>query len=119
MSLKLLLARMIAAAAGLAAVTVLYRRFLPVNPTTAALTFLVVVLITSAFWGFRVALVSAIAATALFNFFFLPPVGTFTIADPQNWISLFTFLITAVVASNLAERARRQAELAQERRREL
>lgn len=116
---KALLARTAAVTAVLAAVTITYRRFLPVNPTTVALTFLVVVLITSAFWGLRIALVTAVAGTALFNFFFLPPVGTFTIVDPQNWIALFAFLITAVVASNLAERARRHAEMASERRLEL
>lgn len=112
------IARFTAVAVVLAAVTLIYRRLFPVNPTTVALTFLVLVLFTSA-WGFRIALVTAFAATALFNFFFLPPVGTFTIADPQNWIALFSFLITAVVASNLTERARRQAQLARERRLEV
>lgn len=116
--IKTLSARIAAVAVVLAVVTVFYRRLFPVNPTTVALTFLVLVLFTSA-WGFRIALITAFAATALFNFFFLPPVGTFTIADPQNWIALFSFLITAVVASNLAERARRQTELARERRLEV
>ena len=36
------------------------------------------------------------------NFFFLPPVGTFTIADPQNWLALTAFLVTAIVASQLS-----------------
>ena len=92
---------------------------LHVNPTTVALMFLVAVLLSSAYWGLRYALVLAVGATAAFNFFFLPPVGTFTIADPQNWIALFAFLVTAVVASNLAERARREAEAAKQRRREV
>jgi len=113
------LVRSIAVAAVLAALTVTYWRYLPANPTTVALSFLILVLLTSAFWGFRLALITAFVATAVFNFFFLPPVGTFTIADPQNWIALFAFLITAVVASNLAERARRQTEIAQGRRREV
>jgi two-component system sensor histidine kinase KdpD len=92
---------------------------LHINQTTVALMFLVMVLLTSAYWGLRYALVMAVGATAAFNFFFLPPVGTFTIADPQNWIALFAFLVTALVASNLAERARREAEGAQQRRREV
>jgi two-component system sensor histidine kinase KdpD len=92
---------------------------LHVNHTTVALMFLVTVLLTSAYWGLRYAVVMAVAATAAFNFFFLPPVGTFTIADPQNWVALFAFLITALVASNLAERARREAEGAKQRRREV
>ena len=81
--------------------------------------FLVAVLLASAYWGLRYAVVMAIGATAAFNFFFLPPVGTFTIADPQNWVALFAFLVTALVASDLAERARRQAEGAKQRRREV
>ena len=92
---------------------------LHVNPTTVALMFLVVVLLISAYWGLRYALVLALAATALFNYYFLPPIRTFTIADPQNWVALFAFLVTALVASNLAERARREAERAQERRRDV
>jgi two-component system, OmpR family, sensor histidine kinase KdpD len=92
---------------------------LHVNHTTVALMFLVTVLLTSAYWGLRYALVMAIGATAAFNFFFLPPIGTFTIADPQNWVALFAFLVTALVASNLAERARREAEGAKQHRREV
>ena len=92
---------------------------LHVNPTTVALTFLVAVLLVSAYWGLRYAVVLALGATAAFNFYFLPPIGTFTIADPQNWVALFAFLITALVASNLAERARRDAEAAKQRRREV
>jgi two-component system sensor histidine kinase KdpD len=61
---------------------------------------------------------SFVAALA-FNFFFLPPIGTFTIADTQNWVALFAFLFTAVVASNLSERVRREARAADERRREV
>lgn len=101
------------------ALTVFYRRVLHVNPTTVALTFLVLVLLTSANWGFRLACLMAISATAAFNFFFLPPVGTFTITDPQNWIALIAFLLTALIASDLAERARREAEQANNRRREV
>lgn len=92
---------------------------LHVNPTTVALMFLVAVLLASAYWGLRYALLLSVGATCAFNFFFLPPVVTFTIADPQNWIALFAFLITAVVASNLAESARREAEGAKQRRREV
>src|SRR5580658_8138177 len=86
------------------------------NPTTVALTLLVAVLLVSAYWGLRYAVVLALGAAAAFNFYFLPPIGTFTIADPQNWVALFAFLITALVASNLAERARRDAEAAKQGR---
>ncbi len=103
---------------GIFAITALDFR-LHVNHTTVALMFLVTVLLISAYWGLRYAVLAAIAATAAFNFFFIPPVRTFTIADPQNWVAVIAFLITALVASNLAERARREAERATQRRREV
>jgi two-component system sensor histidine kinase KdpD len=112
------LSRYVVVLATLGAITAIDYR-LHVNPTTVALMFLIAVLLASAYWGLRYALVLALGATAAFNFFFLPPVGTFTIADPQNWVALFAFLITALVASNLSERVRREAESAKQRRREV
>ncbi len=110
--------RYVVVIAAIAAITAIDFR-LHVNHTTVALMFLVAVLLVSAYWGLRYALVLAVGATAAFNFFFLPPVGTFTIADPQNWVALFAFLVTALVASNLAETARSEAEGAKQRRREV
>ena len=60
-----------------------------------------------------------LSATLAFNYYFLPPVHTFTVADPQNWIALLAFLVTAIVASRLSERARREAENANRRRKEV
>jgi two-component system sensor histidine kinase KdpD len=78
-------------------------RALPdVSPTTAALAFLLVVLATATLGRLWIATVVAVMAMLTLNFFFLPPVGTFTIADPQNWVALFAFLIVAVIASNLS-----------------
>ncbi len=61
----------------------------------------------------------SVMATLAFNYFFLPPIGTFHISGPQNWIALFAFLVTAVTASELSERARRGTRSAIERRQEL
>ena len=61
----------------------------------------------------------AVFATLAYNYFFLPPLFHFTIADPQNWVALFSFLITAVIGSQLAERARRGALQSDQRRREV
>jgi two-component system sensor histidine kinase KdpD len=61
----------------------------------------------------------SVIATLAFNYFFLPPIGTFNISDPQNWVALFAFLVTAVTASELSERARRGTRSAIERRQEL
>jgi len=104
--------------AGLTVLTVV-GRYLDVNPTAVALVFLIAVLFVSAYWGSRYAVVLAIMATASFNFFFLPPLYTFTISDPQNWIALVAFLVTALVAGNLSERARREADEAKQRRHEV
>jgi two-component system sensor histidine kinase KdpD len=84
-----------------------------------ALTFLVAVLVVSAFWGLHYAVFVAVAATLAFNYYFLPPYGTFTIADPQNWIALVAFLATALIASELSEKARRQTLAANQRRKEI
>ncbi len=88
-------------------------------PVRSGSHFLLAVLVVSAAWGLRCAIFLSVVATLAYNFFFLPPIGTFTIADPQNWIALFTFLLTAVIASQLAERARRETANANSRRREL
>ena len=95
-----------------------YRTFIPVNTTTAALTFILAVLLIATVWGLAEAVTTSVAATLAFNFFFLPPVGTFNIQDPQNWVALFAFLIAAITASQLSGRARRRTLEAQRRRRE-
>lgn len=111
--------RFAACAGALFLVVRFYTRVIHVNPTTVALTFLVSVLIVSAVWGLRYALFTAFVAAAAFNYYFLPPTGTFTIADTQNWVALFALLTTALIASQLSDRARRQADDAVGRRREL
>jgi len=110
--------RYAAAMVTVAIVVVAYTR-LPVNPTTVALTFLLVVLGVASRWGLTLATTTAVVATLAFNYYFLPPIHTFTVADPQNWIALLAFLVTAIVASRLSERARREAENAHRRRKEV
>ncbi|MGC9987241.1 MAG: ATP-binding protein [Terriglobales bacterium] len=100
-------------------ITLVGYRGLHLNQTTMALAFLLGVLGISAAWGLREAVFMSVIATLAFNYYFLPPIGTFTIADPQNWIALFAFLVTAVTASQLSARARRGARAAIERRQEL
>ncbi len=100
-------------------VALVFRRIFHVNPTTVALTYLLTVLTISALWGLRYAVFMSVMATLAFNFFFLPPVGTFTVADPQNWVALAAFLATAVIASHLSERIRDEAHKADERRQEV
>jgi two-component system sensor histidine kinase KdpD len=107
------------AAFTVAAITVGGYHWLHLNATTVALAFLLGVLGISTLYGLRHAVFMSIIATLAFNYFFLPPVGTLTISDPQNWVALFAFLITAVTASELSARAQRGERTAVERRQEL
>jgi two-component system, OmpR family, sensor histidine kinase KdpD len=102
-----------------AAVTFLYTRVASVNSTTVALTYLLATLGIAAVWGLPEAVAASILGVTCFNYFFLPPVGTFTIADPQNWVALFVFLVTSVIASQLSSSAKRRAEEAIQRQHEL
>jgi len=107
------------AIAGVLAITFVGHSVVPVNATTAGLGYLLFVLVIASTWGFVEALVSSIAATLVFNFFFLPPVGTFTIADPQNWAALFSFLVASLIASRLSTKARHRALEAEERQQDV
>jgi two-component system sensor histidine kinase KdpD len=107
--------RIFASLSGVAVVTFVGHWVIPVNATTVGFTYLLLVLILASTWGFLEAALSSILATLLFNFFFFPPVGTFTIADPQNWVALFSFLATALIASRLSAKARARAFEAIER----
>ncbi len=111
--------RTVACALIVPAVVFFYKHGPHANVTTIALTFLLAVLVVSANWGFWYAAFVALLSTLAFNFFFLPPFGTFTIADPQNWAALFAFLATAMIAGQLSERARRETMRANQRRREI
>ena len=111
--------RWVIAFAALAGIVTVYRRWLHVNPTTVALTLLLYILLLAARWSLRYAVAVSLAATACYNFYFLPPIGTFTIADPQNWLALLAFLATSVVGSRLSQKARNEAEEARTRQREV
>src|SRR5437867_5131778 len=114
------LARLCASLLIVSGITFLYRRIVTeVNSTTIALTLLLAILGIATEWGLLEAIVSSVAGMLSFNFFFLPPVGTFTIADPQNWVALFAFLVTAVVASQLSASAKKRAFEAMRRQQEV
>jgi two-component system sensor histidine kinase KdpD len=91
-----------------AIITVVVATVIPVNATTAGFAYLLYVLVIASTWGFLAASISSIAATLVFNYYFFPPTGTLTVADPQNWIALFTFLATSLIASRLSTAARQR-----------
>jgi two-component system sensor histidine kinase KdpD len=80
-----------------------------------ALAFLTAVLTSAIAYGLWPSLVACLASALAYNFFFLPPLHTFTIADPENVVALFFFAVVAVIASNLAARVRAQAVAARQR----
>jgi len=102
-----------------AGIAFLYRHVLIVNQTTVALSLLLAILAVSAVWGMAVSVFMSAVAMLAFNYEFLPPVGKFTVADPQNWVALGAFLVTSIVGSQLSARIRRQADEAHSRRREI
>src|SRR5450755_3054292 len=80
----------------LASIILFYRYAVKVNQTTVALTFLLAILAVSTVWGMLVSVLMSVLAVVAFNYFFLPPIGTFSIADPQNWVALLAFLVTSI-----------------------
>jgi two-component system, OmpR family, sensor histidine kinase KdpD len=85
--------------------------------TSIALAFLTAVLASAVIWGLLPSLLACLAAVLAYNFFFLPPLYTFTITDPENVVALFFFTVVAIIASNLAARVRAQAIVARQRAR--
>jgi two-component system sensor histidine kinase KdpD len=114
-----LVARIVASLATVGLVTTVYYRFVPVNPTTVALTYVVVVLLMATRWGIAEATIASVVAVACFNFFFLPPFLTWTIADSQNWVAFIVFMLTAVIVSQLSGRSRQRQIEALARQRDL
>lgn len=89
------------------------------SPTIAALLFLLVVLATATYARVQIAIGVSIAAMLAFNFFLLPPFHTFTIADPQDWVGLFVFVVVAIIASQLSAAVRARASEAEARKQEV
>lgn len=89
-----------------------------INPLTVGFVLLLAILCASTLWGLSVAIVMSLAATLMFDYFVLPPVGTFNISDPRDWVALTTFLATSVIVSYLSARARHNAKEANRRRHE-
>ncbi|HEU4893072.1 MAG TPA: DUF4118 domain-containing protein [Vicinamibacterales bacterium] len=114
------LLRLAGAMAALLGVTLLLRQLLGTsNAATVSTIYLLLVLVVAATSRLWVAVAASVAAMLGLNFFFLPPVHTFTIADPQNWIALFAFLAVSLIASNLSAIARARTAEAISRRDEL
>ena len=109
-----------AGAAGVLATVALIHVVLRINnPTIGALVLLLVVLVVATATRLEAAIATSLLAMLAFNYFFLPPLHTFTIADPQNLVALFVFLAVAGIASHLSTAARARTREVDARRQEL
>jgi len=105
--------------AALAVATGLIYALRPVAPILSlGVVYTPAVLVVAILFGRGYAVFASFAAMVAFNFLFLPPVHTLTLADGRNWTALAVYLVTGVVASELATRARRRAAEAEQRERE-
>jgi len=102
-----------------ALITFVGYRLIPVNAATMGFAYLVAILFIAARWGLTESVIGSLTAVAFYNYFFLPPVGTFTIADPQNWVALIAFLATSITGSHFSTQAKRRAQEATDRQREM
>ncbi len=110
---------LVTAAGAVAAATGLLYGLKEIAPVVSlGVVYLLPVLAVSTYWGLGLGVLTAFLGAAAFNFFHLPPVGRFTVADERNWVALLAFLTVALVASSLAEAARARAREAEQRRRE-
>lgn len=102
----------------LAAVLILLPFREHINSTPTALTFLLAVLFTAVTYGSTPAIFASLVSMICFNFFFIPPYHTLTVSDPQNWVALFAFLVTSLIAGGLSAKERQKAEEAEIRKKE-
>jgi two-component system sensor histidine kinase KdpD len=93
-------------------ITEIFRHLPMANVTTIGFAYLLSILVAAAASGIRTSLLMSVAAALVYDYFFIPPIGEWNIADPQNWIALTAFVITSVVGSTLSAWARRQTRQA-------
>jgi two-component system, OmpR family, sensor histidine kinase KdpD len=114
-----ILLRYVVLTAGALGLVALFRTIWHANDTTVALAFLMLVLVTASRWRLRYSVYLSVLCTLLYNFFFFPPVGRFTIEDPRNWVALSAFLACSVLVSHLSNQEHLHSEAAEQRRREV
>ncbi|HEY8774213.1 MAG TPA: ATP-binding protein [Gaiellaceae bacterium] len=106
----------VGAVAAVTGVIALIEQYVPV--LSLGVLYIFAVLPVAIVWGLGFALPVSVASMLAFNWFFLPPRHTFSLADSENWFALAVYLTTAVVVSELAASARRRAAAAEQRERE-
>lgn len=106
-------------ATAVAAATGLVYALRPITPTLSlGVVYTLAVLASAVLWGLGFAMATAVVSMIAFNFLFLPPVHTLSLAHDSDWAALAVYLVVAIVASELATRARRRAAEAEQREHE-
>lgn len=105
--------------AALLTLVVVAGRLAALNAASIGFVLLLAVLLLAVWRGLFAALLGSLLATVAFNYFFLPPVGTLTVADPANWVALGCFLAASVAGSRLINVLRHRTSLAAAREAEL
>ncbi len=95
---------------GAGLVVAFYRYVVHANQTTVALTFLILILFTAFRRAVAYSIYLSVLCTVLYNLYFLPPVGSITIADPQNLVALLAFLVAGISVNHISAKERRQAD---------
>jgi len=90
-----------------------------VDPSSLGVVFIPGVLLLSTFWGLRIGLLTAVLSALTFNWFYIPPVGRFDIADKHDVVAFVVFAIVAIASGTLAELARARAAEAERRQEEV
>ncbi|HWH12538.1 MAG TPA: DUF4118 domain-containing protein [Solirubrobacteraceae bacterium] len=109
----------IVAVVAVGAITLVIDPLQHVSPTASdSVLYLLAVLLVATWFGVWLGLVTSVLSAAAFNYFYIPPVGHFTITSQRDWVGLGVFLVAAVVASSLADVARARTREAELRRRE-
>ena len=109
----------VATSAAVAIATLLVYPLKSVAPVVSlGIVYLPAILLISTMWGLRLGLFASIVSAAAFNFFQIPPLHRFTIAEEENWVALAAFVIAAIVSSTVAGLARARAVEAERRREE-
>ena len=89
-----------------------------VHLANVSMLYLIAVLATAIAFGRGPAIVASLAAFLTYDWLFVEPFNTFTVADPAEWMALLLLLLTAIITSQLASDQRRQAQEARQRERE-
>lgn len=106
----LIAVRTLLVAGTLVAISYIYASVIRVNLATAAVSYVLIVLLSATRWGLTESLTASVVAAFCFNFFFLAPVHTLEITDPQDWIAFVVFLATSLIVSELSARAKRRTQ---------